>query len=153
LLLRNRLVFSAFNYKGLLFFINLNLEIMQFDFKVETNPNTGEKMLVSAFQGKLVSIATQAVENVKGTSFYPATVEYTNVKGNVVKNGCLVYKANHDYGMSTGTEYLGKIIKVAGKSPLLVLSHLERAGQASDEDFGIDMSMLEVADFDKVAKK
>ena len=48
---------------------------------------------------------------------------------------------------------LGKIIKVKDKLPLVVLSHLDRASQASDDDFGIDLSMLEVADFDKVQKK
>ncbi|MCX6195597.1 MAG: hypothetical protein NTY55_02945 [Flavobacteriia bacterium] len=126
---------------------------MKYDFKLEVNPNTGEKMLVSSFQGKLVSIADKAIENQKGTLFHPASVEYTNVKGVVVKNGCLVYKSNFDYGMSVGTEYLGKIIKVKDKLPLLVLSHLDRAGQASDEDFGIDLSLLEVPDFDVVTKK
>lgn len=125
----------------------------KFDFKVETNPNTGEKMLVSAMQGELVSIAQNPQDNAKGTAFYPATVAFEDASGNTVKRGCLVYKANFDYGMSIGTTYLGKIIKVAGKLPLIVLSHLDRASQASDDDFGIDMSMLEVVDFDAVAKK
>jgi hypothetical protein len=127
--------------------------IMKYDFKLETNPNTGEKMLVSSFQGKLVSISDKAIANSKGTEYHPATVEYTNVKGVTVKNGCLVYKSNFDYGMSVDTTYLGKIIKVKDKLPLLVLSHLDRAGQASDEDFGIDLSLLEVPDFDVVTKK
>ena len=136
------------------FFINyLNFSIMKYDFKLEVNPNTGEKMLVSSFQGKLVSISDKAIANSKGTEYHPATVEYTNVKGATVKNGCLVYKSNFDYGMSVDTTYLGKIIKVKDKLPLLVLSHLDRAGQATDEDFGIDLSLLEVPDFDVVTKK
>jgi hypothetical protein len=125
----------------------------KFDFKVEENTNTGEKMLVSAMQGELVSIAKEPINNAKGTAYYPATVSFEDAKGNVAKRGCLVYKANFDYGMSVGTTYLGKIIKVVGKSPLLVLSHLDRASQASDDDFGIDLSLLEVVDFDAVAKK
>jgi hypothetical protein len=68
------------------------------------------------------------------------------------KNGCLVYKTNFDYGMSVGTTYLGKIIKSAGKLPLIVLSHLDRASQATDDDFGIDISMLVPVDFDTVKK-
>jgi hypothetical protein len=104
-------------------------------------------------QGELVSIANEPMNNVKGTAFYPATVAFEDASGKIAKRGCLVYKSNFDYGMSVGTTYLGKIIKVAGKLPLLVLSHLDRASQASDNDFGIDMSLLEVVDFDAVAKK
>jgi hypothetical protein len=125
----------------------------KFDFKVESNPNTGEKMLVSSMQGELVSIANEPMNNVKGTAFYPATVSFEDASGKIAKRGCLVYKANFDYGMEVGTTYLGKIIKVVGKLPLLVLSHLDRASQASDDDFGIDLSLLEVVDFDAVAKK
>ena len=29
----------------------------KYDFKLETNPNTGEKMLVASMQGELISIA------------------------------------------------------------------------------------------------
>ena len=104
-------------------------------------------------QGELISIANEPMNNVKGTAFYPATVAFEDAQGKIAKRGCLVYKSNFDYGMSVGTTYLGKIIKVAGKLPLLVLSHLDRASQASDDDFGIDMSLLEVVDFDKVSKK
>ena len=125
----------------------------KFDFKVEENTNTGERMLVASMQGELVSIAKEPLNNVKGTAYFPATVSFEDASGKIAKRGCLIYKANYDYGMSVGTTYLGKIIKVAGKLPLLVLSHLDRASQASDDDFGIDMSLLEVVDFDAVAKK
>lgn len=125
----------------------------KFDFKVEVNPSTGEKMLVSSMQGELVSIAQNPLSNANGNSYYPATVEFEDASGKKAKRGCLVYKSNFDYGMSIGTTYLGKIIKVKDKLPLIVLSHLDRASQASDEDFGIDMSLLEVADFDAVSKK
>jgi hypothetical protein len=124
----------------------------KFDFKLETNPTTGENVLVASMQGKLVSIASTPMPNAKGTEYFPATVEYENVKGDIVKNGCLVYKTNFDYGMSVGTTYLGKIIKSAGKLPLIVLSHLDRASQATDDDFGIDISMLVPVDFDTVKK-
>lgn len=125
----------------------------KYDFKLETNPNTGEKMLVSAMQGKLVSIAEKAMANTRGTNFFPATVEFETEAGALVKRGCLVYEKNHNYGMSVDTTYLGKIIKVQGKLPLIVLSHLDRAAQATDDDFGIDMSLFEVADFDAVTTK
>ena len=87
----------------------------KYDFKLETNPNTGEKMLVASMQGELISIAKDAIPNTKGTNFYPATVQYENVAGDLVKRGCLVYEKNYNYGMSVGTTYLGKIIQVAGK--------------------------------------
>ena len=125
----------------------------KFEFKPETNPVTGESVLVASMQGKLVSIASAPQKNTNGIEFYPATVEYENVSGKVVKNGCLIYKTNFDYGMSVGTTYLGKVIKSAGKLPLIVLSHLDRASQATDDDFGIDVSMLEPVDFDSVKTK
>jgi len=126
---------------------------MKFDFKVETNPTTGEKVLVSAMHGELVSIAQKPLENANGAEYYPATVAYENTNGDTVKRGCLVYASNYNYGMSIGTTYLGKIIKVAGKLPLIVLSHLDRASHATDDDFGIDMSLLEAVDFDAVTTK
>jgi hypothetical protein len=126
----------------------------KFDFKLEKNPNTGESMYVSTMQGELISIAATPIPNAIGTSYYPATVQYENAKGNVVKSGCLVYENNFNYGMSVGTTYLGKIIITKDKPlPLLVLSHLDRAGSATMEDFGFDISLLEIADFDAVTKK
>ena len=125
----------------------------KFDFKVEVNPTTGEKMLVSSMQGELVSIAQNPIDNKNGSPYFPATVQFEDASGKLVKRGCLVYQKNFDYGMSVGTTYLGKIVKVKDKLPLVVLSHLDRASQASDDDFGIDLSLLEVADFDAVAKK
>jgi hypothetical protein len=126
----------------------------KFDFKLEKNPNTGESMYVSTMQGELISIAEKPIPNAIGTSYYPATVQYENAKGNVVKSGCLVYENNFNYGMSVGTTYLGKIIITKDKPlPLLVLSHLDRAGSATMEDFGFDISLLEIADFDAVTKK
>ena len=125
----------------------------KFDWKIEENTNTGEKQAVANFQGKLISVAKEALKNVKGTEYYPATVEFETEAGNIVQRGCLIYKTNHDYGMSIGNTYLGRVIKSAGKLPLMVLSHLDRASQASDDDFGFDISLLEVADFDAVTKK
>lgn len=125
----------------------------EFKWKVEVNPTTKESMMTAPLQGELISIAKEAIENTNGNLYFPATVSFENAQGNIVKRGCLVYQANFDYGMEVGTTYLGKIIKVKDKLPLVVLSHLDRASQASDDDFGIDLSMLEVADFDKVQKK
>lgn len=125
----------------------------KFEFKPETNPTTGERMFVATMQGKLVSIATNPLNNANGNAFYPATVEYENAEGVNTKSGCLVYKNNYDYGMSVGTTYLGKVIVMPGKAPLLVLSHLDRASQATVADFGFDLSLLETTDFDAVPKK
>lgn len=126
----------------------------KFDFKLEKNPNTGETMAVASMHGELVSISSKPIPNALGTSYYPATVQYMDAQDNLVKTGCLVYESNYKYGMSVGTTYLGKIIFAKGKPmPLLVLSHLDRAGNATAETFGFDMSMLEIADFDAVTTK
>jgi len=122
----------------------------EFKWKVEVNPTTKEQMMTAPLQGELISIAKEAIENSNGNMYFPATVSFENAQGNTVKRGCLVYQTNFDYGMEVGTTYLGKIIKVKDKLPLVVLSHLDRATQASDDDFAIDLSM--VADFDKVQK-
>jgi hypothetical protein len=126
----------------------------KFDFKLEKNPNTGEPMAVAPMQGELISIASKPIPNTLGTSFYPATVQYVDAQDNLVKTGCLVYESNYKYGMSIGTTYLGKIIFSKGKPlPLLVLSHLDRAGNATAETFDFDFSMFDVVDFEAVAKK
>jgi hypothetical protein len=126
----------------------------KFDFKLEKNPNTGEPMAVAPMQGELISIASKPIPTERGTSFYPATVQYVDAQDNLVKTGCLVYENNYKYGMSIGTTYLGKIIFSKGKPlPLLVLSHLDRAGNATAETFDFDFSMFDVVDFEAVAKK
>jgi hypothetical protein len=128
----------------------------KFDFKLEENPNTGESMYVSSMQGELISIASVPIANSSANSslFYPATVQYEDAKGNIKKSGCLVYEKNFNYGMSVGSTYLGKIIITKDKPlPLLVLSHLDRASNATMEDFGFDISLLEVTDFDVISKK
>lgn len=126
----------------------------KFDFKLEKNPNTGEAMYVSSMHGELISIASKPIPNALGTSYYPATVQYIDAQDNLVKTGCLVYESNYKYGMSVGTTYLGKIIFAQGKPlPLLVLSHLDRAGNATAETFGFDMSLFDVVDFEAVTKK
>ena len=126
----------------------------KFDFKLEKNPNTGETMAVSAMHGELISIASKPQGNKKGTSFYPATVEYLDAQDVLTKTGCLVYENNYKYGMSIGTTYLGKIIFTKGKPlPLLVLSHLDRAGNATADTFAFDFAMFDVADFDAVTTK
>jgi hypothetical protein len=137
------------------FFIYLKPIIMaKYDFKLEKNPNTGETMAVCAMHGELISIASKPIPNKLGTSFYPATVEYLDAQDNLTKTGCLVYENNHKYGMSVGKTYLGKIIFSKGKPlPLLVLSHLDRAGNATADTFAFDFSMFDVADFDAVTTK
>lgn len=126
---------------------------MKLNWKVETNPTTGEKALVAGLTTELVSVAKNPIANANGTMYYPATVRYENEKGDTVTRGALVYEANFNYGLTVGNVYSAKVIKAVGKLPLIVMSHLERAGSASDEDFDFDLSLLEAVDFDAVSKK
>ena len=123
----------------------------KFNWKPETTPK-GEKVLTADFSAELVSVAQNPLKNVNGVGFYPATISFDNEAGETVKRSGLIYEANFNHGMSVGTTYLAKVVKQQGKQPLIIVSHLDRAGTASDSDFGLDEAMFAIADFDKVSK-
>lgn len=125
----------------------------KFNWTLETNPNTGENVLVAPFTGKLLSISENPIQGSGEASFHPSTIEYENAQGKLVERSALVYEGNYAYGMSIGTSYLGKVIKGKDSEPLLVLSHLNRASRATDDDFDFDLSLLELESLASIPKK
>jgi hypothetical protein len=123
----------------------------KFDFKAETTPK-GEKVLTADFSAELVSVAKEPTKNINGVGFYPATISFLNEKDETVKRSGLIYEANYNHGMSVGNTYLAKVVKQQGKLPLIIVSHLDRAGTSTDSDFGLDEALFKVADFDAVSK-
>jgi hypothetical protein len=124
---------------------------MKFNWKPETTPK-GDKVLTADFSAELVSVASEPIKNVNGNGFYPATITFVNEADQTVKRTGLIYESNFNYGMSVGTTYLAKVVKQQGKQPLIIVSHLDRAGVSSDSDFGLDEAMFNIADFDSVSK-
>jgi hypothetical protein len=123
----------------------------KFNWKMELTPK-GDKTITADFSAELVSVAKDKLTNVNGVGYYPATISFINEKDETVKRSGLIYESNFSHGMSVGTTYLAKVIKAEGKLPLIVVSHLDRAGSVSDDDFGLSNDMFLDANFDKVAK-
>jgi len=58
------------------------------------------------FPGKLISISEATLKNTNGKNYKVCEVEFTNVKGEIVKRSALAYEGNYDKGMKVGNEYL-----------------------------------------------
>lgn len=125
----------------------------KYDFKLEKHPTTGEAMNVATMTGKLISMSKEAIPNAGGTLYHPATVEFEHVNGTLVKSSAMIYKSNADYGMEVGNSYLGKVIVMAGKQPLIVLSHLDRDSAPTLDMFGLDVTELVPVEFDAITTK
>lgn len=125
----------------------------KYDFKLEKHPTTGEDMQVASMTGKLIKMSKEAIPNSQKTLYHPATIEFEHVNGTTVRSSGMVYKSNADYGMEIGKTYLGKVVIMAGKQPLIVLSHLDRDSAPTADMFGLDVADLAPADFDAVTTK
>jgi len=123
----------------------------KFNWKAETTPK-GARTMTADFSAELVSVAQQPLVNVNGVEYYPATVSFVNEKDQTVKRSGIIYETNFSKGMSVGTTYLAKVVKAEGKLPLIVVSHLDRAGTTTDDDFGLSDEMFSTANFDSVSK-
>ncbi len=87
-----------------------------------TNAETGQINLQTACE--LLSISPTEMENVNGTKYFPATVKIVDQQGQVQEVTAIVYRANFDYGIETGKEYLLTIAPGDERGPLLHMSHL-----------------------------
>lgn len=58
------------------------------------------------FPGKLISISEATLKNTNGKNYKVCEVEFTNVKGEIVKRTALTYEGNYGKGMKIGSEYL-----------------------------------------------
>jgi hypothetical protein len=126
------------------------------EFKPETTP-AGDTVLVASITAELLSQGEKAIPNKNGNEFYPVTVKFENVLGNMQSVPALLYKGNADHGVEKGVSYLTKIIASAGSKPLFIMSHLARGTEASLADLGLNMEDFqfagEIQDLNKVPKK
>lgn len=94
----------------------------------------------------LKSVSDNLLENVNGTEYALATIEFENEKGEKKEVGAMVYKANlqdadGNIRMEVGEKYLFTARKIVGEKrpPLVFVSHLQgTAERASDDDFGFN---------------
>lgn len=103
------------------------------------NSKTGKNDII--FQGKLISIATNPLENVNKNLYYPATVEFTNQKGDVkqvsaqIFENNLVNKLTGDVRMFIGSTYQCTANQTDDNRTYITISHLSGATYASSDDF------------------
>lgn len=99
------------------------------------NPVT--KQLEQVFQGKLVSVSQNVLENANQTAFRVASVQIPN--GKIVS--CRIYEKNYAYGMNTGETYRCVATQYKDSSGAIqidiLMSHLTQADRATLEDFGV----------------
>jgi len=126
------------------------------EFKPETTP-AGDTVLVASITAELLSQGEKAIPNKNGNEFYPVTVKFENVLGNMQSVPALLYKGNADHGVEKGISYLTKIIASPGSKPLFIMSHLPRGTEATLDDLGLSMEDFqfagEIQDLNKVPKK
>lgn len=120
-----------------------------FKFEKELTPN-GEEVMVANFTAELVSVSENPLKNVNNVEYHPCTVKFENGSGKEQTATGLMYANNFKNGVTKGNSYLAKVIMQAGKDPLIVVSHLDRAGSATADDFGFTFEA--VASFDKISK-
>jgi len=103
------------------------------NFKKVINDYNGQEEI--QFQARLVSVSDQELENVNGTPYRVATIEFENANGVQTQSSAIIYSGNYDRGMTTGRSYL--CTAVQGEQGVLVrMSHLEQAARATADDFG-----------------
>lgn len=101
--------------------------------KIE-NDNKGNERY--QFTSKLLSISTAILQNVNGTQYRVATVEFTGADNKVHTASALVYEKNYGYGMPIDKEYLSTVTLTA-QGPLITVSHLQpNADRPTLEMFG-----------------
>lgn len=109
-----------------------------FTFKV--NPATGNPE--TTFTGTLKQVSDDVRENVNGTPYRLATIEFTNADGVIKTAGCMIYEKNYSHGMTIGKDYLCTAAKTT-QGMLITVSHLQNAVRATEDDFGFDDATVE----------
>lgn len=86
------------------------------------------------FQGQLISIGDQVLENSNGKKYLVGTVKFENSSGEKVQRSAIIYKKNFDFGMEVGNTFLCRAVN-GQQGVLIIASHLTSASRASVEDF------------------
>lgn len=100
------------------------------------NSRTGNTEVT--FNGKLVSISEQVLQNTNGKNYKVASIDFTDANGKDQRVSALVFEGNYQHGMKIGETYLARAIQQEGyDQPLITLSHLQGSGErATFEMFG-----------------
>lgn len=108
------------------------------------NEVTGQ--LEMSFQGELVSVGENVLENSNGTLFRIGSVRLPNGK---VKS-CRIYEKNYEKGMTIGVSHLctaTQYIDATGAIAVDVqMSHLTQAERATLADFGVEVDNKQLAE-------
>lgn len=98
------------------------------------------------FQGKLISIGDQVMENSNGKEYLVGTVQFENSREEQVQRSAIINKKNFDYGMEVGNTYLCRAVN-GEQGVLISVSHLTSASRASVEDFEFETVTEKASEF------
>lgn len=107
------------------------------------------------FPAKCLSIGTKVLENVNGTRYYVAIIEFTNVDGVVTKSTAFIYENNlisKETGetqifANDGVEYQATAALTKQGTPYITLSQLQSVSFAAADNFGFTKPKEEVQEF------
>jgi hypothetical protein len=102
-------------------------------YKAVINKRTGEKEF--QFTAELLSISKNTLENSKGTEFKIVTIKFNLPNGNLVTRTGMCYKKSYDQGVIPGESYLTTLSFMENGKPAILMSHLNNASQATEDDF------------------
>ena len=77
-----------------------------------------------SFNATLLSVSANVLENVNGTKYRVANVEFADREGTIQKSSALMYEKNFSYGVIVGKEYLSTAT-LTDRGALIAVSHLE----------------------------
>lgn len=102
------------------------------------------------FMAKLVSVADNVLENVNGTEYRVATIEFCPPNTETpVQRSAIMYEKNYQYGVSAGNYYLSTMTPTTdqngNQSVLLKVSHLTQAARATTDDFASLLATIKPA--------
>lgn len=107
------------------------------------------------FPAKCLSIGTKALENVNGTKYYVAVIEFTNVDGILTKSTAFIYEnnlINKETGevqifANDGVDYQATAALTKQGTPYITLSQLQNVSFAALSNFGFANPAAEVQEF------
>lgn len=97
----------------------------------------------------ILSIGETQLENVNGTNYRIANVEFPNADGEMIERSAMMYENNFKYLTDEEKEFGGKGFQLTVRltspeqPPLLTVSHLKGGERASMDDFGLQATVFD----------
>lgn len=86
-----------------------------------------------SFTGKLLSVSANVLQNVNGTSYRVANIEFADNDSVIQKSSGLMYEKNYAHGVIVGKEYLCTAT-LTSQGAIVAVSHLEAGADRPSAD-------------------